>query len=191
MRAELLRTPLGGYLTTPHNFLAMTKRSQYQIGRPDESEGEGRGVSVPAAQKYISSTPSARRAPGTSSRSPSASASWTSTSASATIPPRPNSTPPTPSAWTIRSSSSPSKPIPRRLPRPRPGTPRDRDRRYTEAIPHLHLRPPHPRRNARPPRIRRQGTGVGSRNTICLSFERSNNPRYARSAQTTPLAELL
>ena len=53
MRSELLRTPLGGYLTTPHNFLAMTKRSQYQIGRPDESEGEGRGAIRPGGQKYI------------------------------------------------------------------------------------------------------------------------------------------
>jgi chlorite dismutase len=53
MRAELLRTPPGGYLTTPHNFLAMTKRSQYQIGRPDESEGEGRGAIRPGGQKYI------------------------------------------------------------------------------------------------------------------------------------------
>ena len=40
MRSELMRTPLGGYLNSPHNFLAMTKRSQYQIDRPDESEGE-------------------------------------------------------------------------------------------------------------------------------------------------------
>ena len=53
MRAELLRTPLGGYLDSPHNFLAMTKRSQYQIGRPDESEGEGRGAIRPGGQKYI------------------------------------------------------------------------------------------------------------------------------------------
>jgi chlorite dismutase len=53
MRAELLRTPLGGYLSTPHNFLASTKRSQYQIGRPDESEGEGRGSIRPGGQKYI------------------------------------------------------------------------------------------------------------------------------------------
>jgi chlorite dismutase len=53
MRAELLRTPLGGYLTSPHNFLAMTKRSQYQIDRPDESEGEGRGAIRPGGQKYI------------------------------------------------------------------------------------------------------------------------------------------
>jgi len=53
MRSELLASPLGGYLTTPHNFLAMTKRSQYQIDRPDESEGEGRGAIRPGGQKYI------------------------------------------------------------------------------------------------------------------------------------------
>ncbi|HMG01911.1 MAG TPA: chlorite dismutase family protein [Edaphobacter sp.] len=53
MRSELLSSPLGGYLTTPHNFLAMTKRSQYQIDRPDESEGEGRGAIRPGGQKYI------------------------------------------------------------------------------------------------------------------------------------------
>jgi chlorite dismutase len=46
-------TPLGGYLNSPHNFLAMTKRSQYQIDRPDESEGEGRGAIRPGGQKYI------------------------------------------------------------------------------------------------------------------------------------------
>ena len=53
MRSELMATPLGGYLDSPHNFLAMTKRSQYQIGRPDESEGEGRGAIRPGGQKYI------------------------------------------------------------------------------------------------------------------------------------------
>jgi len=53
MRSELMATALGGYLTTPHNFLAMTKRSQYQIDRPDESEGEGRGAIRPGGQKYI------------------------------------------------------------------------------------------------------------------------------------------
>jgi chlorite dismutase len=53
MRSELVRTPLGGYLTTPHNFLAMTKRSQYQIDREEESEGEGRGAIRPGGQKYI------------------------------------------------------------------------------------------------------------------------------------------
>jgi chlorite dismutase len=53
MRSELMGTPLGGYLTTPHNFLAMTKRSVYQIDREDESEGEGRGAIRPGGQKYI------------------------------------------------------------------------------------------------------------------------------------------
>ncbi len=52
MRSELIATPLGGYLTTPHNFLAMTKRSQYTIDREDESEGEGRGAIRPGGQKY-------------------------------------------------------------------------------------------------------------------------------------------
>jgi chlorite dismutase len=53
MRAELLATPLGGYVEVPHNFLSMTKRSVYQIDRPDESEGEGRGAIRPGGQKYI------------------------------------------------------------------------------------------------------------------------------------------
>ena len=53
MRSELLSTPLGGYLSTPHNFVAMTKRSQYQINREDESEGEGRGAIRPGGHKYI------------------------------------------------------------------------------------------------------------------------------------------
>lgn len=53
MRSELLATPLGGYLVTPHNFLSMTKRSQYQIDREDESEGEGRGAIRPGGHKYI------------------------------------------------------------------------------------------------------------------------------------------
>ena len=53
MRGELMSTPLGGYLNIPHNFLSMTKRSQYQIDRPDESEGEGRGAIRPGGQKYI------------------------------------------------------------------------------------------------------------------------------------------
>jgi chlorite dismutase len=53
MRSELLATPLGGYLDTPHNFLSMTKRSQYQIDREDESEGEGRGAIRPGGHKYI------------------------------------------------------------------------------------------------------------------------------------------
>lgn len=53
MRSELLNTPLGGYLETPHNFLAMTKRSQYQIDREEESEVEGRGAIRPGGHKYL------------------------------------------------------------------------------------------------------------------------------------------
>lgn len=53
MRSELLATPLGGYIEAPHHFLAMTKRSQYQIGREEESEGEGRGAIRPGGHKYI------------------------------------------------------------------------------------------------------------------------------------------
>ena len=52
MRGELMGTALGGYLTAPHHFISMTKRSQYQIDRPDESEGEGRGAIRPGGQKY-------------------------------------------------------------------------------------------------------------------------------------------
>ncbi|HZY61569.1 MAG TPA: chlorite dismutase family protein [Edaphobacter sp.] len=52
MRSEMMTTALGGYLTSPHNFLAMTKRSQYQIDRADESEGESRGAIRPGGQKY-------------------------------------------------------------------------------------------------------------------------------------------
>lgn len=53
MRSELMASPMGGYLETPHNFLSMTKRSQYQIDREDESEGEGRGAIRPGGHKYI------------------------------------------------------------------------------------------------------------------------------------------
>ena len=86
MRTELMATPLGGYLETPHNFLAMTKRSQYQIDRAEvgrKREAKAAAPSVPAARSTSSSTRSGRRAPGICSRSKSASASWTSTSASA------------------------------------------------------------------------------------------------------------
>ena len=53
MRSELMASPLGGYLETPHNFLSMTKRSLYQIDREDESDGEGRGAIRPGGHKYI------------------------------------------------------------------------------------------------------------------------------------------
>ncbi len=53
MTAELLRTPLGGYLESPHNFLAMTKRSQYLIGHEHEGQHDSRGALRPGGQKYI------------------------------------------------------------------------------------------------------------------------------------------
>lgn len=53
MRSELMASPLGGYLETPHNFLSMTKRSIYQIDREDESDDAGRGAIRPGGHKYI------------------------------------------------------------------------------------------------------------------------------------------
>jgi chlorite dismutase len=53
MTAELLGSPLGGYLQTPHNFLAMTKRSQYLIGHEHEGQHDSRGSIRPGGQKYI------------------------------------------------------------------------------------------------------------------------------------------
>ena len=49
MRSELMRTPLGGYLNSPHNFLAMTKRSRSirSTGRMRvRAKGVGRFVRV-------------------------------------------------------------------------------------------------------------------------------------------------
>ncbi len=53
MTAELLATPLGGYLETAHSFLAMTKRSQYLIGHEHEGQADSRGFLRPGLQKYI------------------------------------------------------------------------------------------------------------------------------------------
>lgn len=53
MTADLLATPLGGYLLTPQNYLAMTKRSQYMIGQGLEGEAESRVNIRPGSQKYI------------------------------------------------------------------------------------------------------------------------------------------
>jgi chlorite dismutase len=52
MRAELMSTPLGGYLETPHNFLSMTKRSQYQIDYESAPEEDARGAIRPGGQKF-------------------------------------------------------------------------------------------------------------------------------------------
>ncbi len=51
MRAELLATPLGGYLETPYSYLSMTKRSQYLIN--GEMHAESRTKLRPGGQKYI------------------------------------------------------------------------------------------------------------------------------------------
>ena len=64
MRSDQMGTPLGGYLNSPHNFLAMTKWSQYQIGREDESEGEGRGAIRPGGRSTSLSIRSGRRGRG-------------------------------------------------------------------------------------------------------------------------------
>lgn len=53
MTAELLATPLGGYLETPHSFLAMTKRSPYLIGHEHEGQHDSRGAIRPGGQKYV------------------------------------------------------------------------------------------------------------------------------------------
>jgi chlorite dismutase len=53
MQAELMRTRLGGYLETPHSYLAMTRRSQYQIGH-----GHGDGSTIKCGNyRYASVLP--------------------------------------------------------------------------------------------------------------------------------------
>ena len=53
MNAEMFSTRMGGYLETPHSFLAMTKRSQYLIGHEHEGQTDSRGAIIPGGQKYI------------------------------------------------------------------------------------------------------------------------------------------
>jgi len=53
MTSEMLGTKLGAYLETPHNFIAMTKRSQYLIGHEHEGQSDSRGTLCPGGQKYI------------------------------------------------------------------------------------------------------------------------------------------
>ncbi len=53
MRADLLASPLGGYLETAHSFLSMTKRSQYLIGHEHEGQADSRGFLRPGGQRYI------------------------------------------------------------------------------------------------------------------------------------------
>jgi chlorite dismutase len=52
MMAEVLATPMGGYLQCTYNYIAMTKRSQYLIGH-DQEQHESRGNIRPGGQKYI------------------------------------------------------------------------------------------------------------------------------------------
>ena len=53
MTADLLATPLCGYLTTAYNYISMTKRSQYLIGHEHEGQHDSRGTLRPGGQKYI------------------------------------------------------------------------------------------------------------------------------------------
>jgi chlorite dismutase len=52
MTSELLATRLGGYLQTSYSYLAMTKRSQYQIG-PEHEAYDLRGAIKPGTFKYL------------------------------------------------------------------------------------------------------------------------------------------
>jgi chlorite dismutase len=53
MSQQMLATRLGGYLETPHSFLAMTKRSQYLIGHEHEGQTDSRGVIRPGGFQYL------------------------------------------------------------------------------------------------------------------------------------------
>jgi chlorite dismutase len=50
--ATINRLPLAGYLTTPHSFLAQTKRSTY-IDKVDPSHDESRTIIRPGKYKYV------------------------------------------------------------------------------------------------------------------------------------------
>ena len=53
MSACLMATGLGQYLSTPHSFLAMTKRSTYIIKHVHEGQIDSRGQIVPGQYKYL------------------------------------------------------------------------------------------------------------------------------------------
>jgi chlorite dismutase len=53
MTTALLSTDLGQYLTTPHSFLAMTKRSTYIIEHQHEGQVDSRGAIRPGQYKYL------------------------------------------------------------------------------------------------------------------------------------------
>ncbi len=53
MTTALMATELGAYLTTPHSFLAMTKRSTYIIEHEHEGQVDSRGALRPGQFKYL------------------------------------------------------------------------------------------------------------------------------------------
>lgn len=53
MSACLLSTGLGQYLSTPHSFLAMTRRSIYIIEHQHEGQQDSRGFLLPGQYKYM------------------------------------------------------------------------------------------------------------------------------------------
>jgi chlorite dismutase len=53
MMAELMATPLGGYLHLANNYISMTKRSPYLIGHEHEGQHDSKGSIRPGGQKYI------------------------------------------------------------------------------------------------------------------------------------------
>ena len=50
MMAELMATPLGGYLQLANNYISMTKRSPYLIGHEHEGQHDSRGSIRPGGQ---------------------------------------------------------------------------------------------------------------------------------------------
>ncbi len=53
IQTQLFATPLGPYLTMPHSFLAMTKRSLYVDKYATEEEAKRRDIIVPGESKYL------------------------------------------------------------------------------------------------------------------------------------------
>ncbi len=53
MSKELLSTALGGYVTTPHRFLAMTRHNIYHIGREHHGQIDPQGGMNPGTLKYL------------------------------------------------------------------------------------------------------------------------------------------
>ena len=53
LHTELMGTPIGAYLSVPHSFLAMTKRSLYVDKYATEEEAKRRDIIVPGESKYL------------------------------------------------------------------------------------------------------------------------------------------